>query len=87
MVLVAMAHNDRIDRPRAGDMPGDQAGDVRQAAGRGAFAEVEQEPLPRCLEQETGRSLLADPRNEPQTAPEFIAFPPISDTASAARRH
>jgi hypothetical protein len=39
--------------------------DIRQTAGRWAFAEVEQEPLPAGLEQETGRALPADPRNEP----------------------
>ena len=57
MVLVAVAQNDRIDRP--------EAGDVRQTAGRRAFAEVEQEPFPAGFEQETGRRLAADPRNEP----------------------
>jgi hypothetical protein len=57
MILVAMGHNDRVDRPKIIDL--------WYAPRRGTLAKVEEQPRFAGFEQETGRCLAADPGNEP----------------------
>ena len=58
MVLVAVAQHQRVD---VADVV-----DVRQQTRRRSFAEVEHEALAVHFDQETGRPLHADARNDPQ---------------------
>ena len=58
MVLVAMAEDQRIDRPHGID--------IGQKPGRRPFAEVEHQPPAAGLKQEAGRALGADAGDQPQ---------------------